>query len=85
MESKNIGNNDKYLKVQKCYHELTKALEDYVLSTVPLDHAAEVLAREYRRHRDEVRGIQTGLLSSSACDEDQNNKDFNRAIEELKK
>lgn len=62
-----------------------KSLVDLNQEMIPLSHAAEVLAKEYRRHRDEVIGIRTGLLSSSACDEDQNRKDYNRAIEELKK
>jgi hypothetical protein len=70
--------SDKYDQLQERYHEFTKALEDYVVSSIPLLHAAEVLAKAYGDKPDwgEPWEMQT---------EKEKQQYIQRAIEELKK
>lgn len=71
----------KYDKMQKCYHELTHSLTDYVLSVIDIQHAAEVLARTlytFGNQGDQATpwDLVTGDLREHYID---------RALEELKK
>jgi hypothetical protein len=74
--------SDKYDQLQERYHDFTKALEDYVVSSIPLLKAAEVLAK-YICVADSIYTNHEEVWEMES--EDDKQKYIQRAIDELKK
>jgi hypothetical protein len=73
--------SDKYDQLQERYHDFTKALEDYVVSSIPLLKAAEVLARIFYNFGNPGNQVTPWDL----IEDEQKQYYIQRAIEELKK